>query len=56
MANYEAVLRSVRLLNHEQGVNLGARRITISTCGLAPQIRSWLKRISRSTWRFPSML
>ena len=39
LANYEAVLRSVRLLNHEQGVNLGARRITISTCGLAPQIR-----------------
>ncbi len=39
LANYEAVLRSVRLLNHPQGLNLGARRITISTCGLAPRIR-----------------
>jgi len=40
LANYDAVLRSVRLLNHEDGLNLGARRITISTCGLVPQIRA----------------
>ena len=40
LANYEALLRSVRLLNHPQGLNLGARRLTISTCGLAPQIRA----------------
>ena len=40
LANYEALLRSVRLLNHHKGLNLGARRLTISTCGLAPQIRA----------------
>lgn len=39
LANYQEVLKSVRLFNHPQGMNLGARRMTISTCGLAPQIR-----------------
>lgn len=39
LANYDAVLRSARILNHPLGLNLGARRLTISTCGLAPQIR-----------------
>ena len=43
LANYEAVVRSIRLLNDAQGLNLGARRITISTCGLVPQIRSLAK-------------
>ena len=40
LANYDAVLRSVRLLNHPKGLNLGARRLTISTCGLVPQIKA----------------
>lgn len=40
LANYEAVLKSIRLLNDPNGLNFGARRITISTCGLVPQIRS----------------
>ncbi|MCL2621099.1 MAG: 23S rRNA (adenine(2503)-C(2))-methyltransferase RlmN, partial [Defluviitaleaceae bacterium] len=32
--NYENVLSAIRLLNHEKGVNLGQRHITLSTCGL----------------------
>lgn len=40
LANYEAVLKSIRLLNHTEGLNLGARRITVSTCGLVPQIKN----------------
>ncbi len=40
LANYEAVLGSARLLNHPKGLSLGARRLTISTCGLVPQIRA----------------
>ncbi len=36
--NYDAVLKSVRILNHASGKNVGIRHITISTCGLAPQI------------------
>jgi len=37
--NYERVLRSIRTINAPQGLGLAARRITISTCGLVPQIR-----------------
>lgn len=37
--NYDAVLTAVRLLNHKDGFNIGARRITISTCGVIPGIR-----------------
>jgi 23S rRNA (adenine2503-C2)-methyltransferase len=36
--NYDAVMAAVDLLNDPLGLNLGARRITISTVGLAPQI------------------
>jgi len=37
--NYDAVLRAVRIINDEAGLNIGARRITISTCGIVPGIR-----------------
>ena len=37
--NYDEVLKSVRILNHPAGLNVGARRITISTCGVIPGIR-----------------
>ena len=37
--NYTATLEAIRRLNHPQGMNLGARRFTISTVGLAPRIR-----------------
>ncbi len=37
--NYEATLRAIDILNHPQGFALGARRMTISTVGLVPQIR-----------------
>ena len=36
--NYDAVLKSVRILNHASGKNIGIRHITISTCGIAPAI------------------
>ena len=36
------------------GLNLGARRLTISTCGLAHESEIWRRKIFRSTWRFPS--
>lgn len=37
--NLDNVIRSVELLNHEKGANIGIRHITLSTCGLPPQIR-----------------
>lgn len=36
--NYDNLIRAARILNHEQGLNIGARRITISTVGLIPGI------------------
>jgi len=37
--NYDEVLRAVRILNHPDGLNIGARRITLSTSGIIPGIR-----------------
>lgn len=37
--NFENVIRSVEILNHLHGRNIGIRHITISTCGLPEQIR-----------------
>lgn len=39
LANYDATLRAVRLLNAEYGPHIGMRHMTISTVGLVPQIR-----------------
>ncbi len=36
--NYDHVLGAVRLLNAKEGINIAARRITISTCGVIPGI------------------
>ncbi|MCC6883313.1 MAG: 23S rRNA (adenine(2503)-C(2))-methyltransferase RlmN [Verrucomicrobiales bacterium] len=38
MANYDALLQALRILNADWGVGLGARHMTVSTSGLAPQI------------------
>jgi 23S rRNA (adenine2503-C2)-methyltransferase len=38
LANYDETLRAIRLLVHPEGLRLGARRITLSTSGLVPQI------------------
>ncbi len=39
LANYDNVLRAIRVLNAPWGIGIGARRITVSTSGLVPQIR-----------------
>jgi 23S rRNA (adenine2503-C2)-methyltransferase len=39
LANYENLLKALKILNAEWGGGIGARKITISTSGLAPQIR-----------------
>ncbi|MEP0844686.1 MAG: 23S rRNA (adenine(2503)-C(2))-methyltransferase RlmN [Phycisphaerae bacterium] len=38
LANYAQVLAAVRILNAEWGLNIGARRITLSTVGLPSQM------------------
>ncbi len=37
--NYDAVLAAIRIINDAEGLSLGARRITISTCGIIPGIQ-----------------
>jgi 23S rRNA (adenine2503-C2)-methyltransferase len=39
LANYDNLLKALRILNAPWGGRIGARKITISTSGLAPQIR-----------------
>lgn len=41
--NYENLLKALRIVNDERGVNIGARRITISTVGLVPKIMQFAK-------------
>ncbi len=36
--NFETVLRFLTLVNHPDGLNIGMRHISLSTCGLAEQI------------------
>lgn len=38
-ANYDSVLAALRIINHSKLLNIGARHITVSTCGLIPGIQ-----------------
>jgi 23S rRNA (adenine2503-C2)-methyltransferase len=39
LANYDNLLKALKILNAPWGMGIGARKITVSTSGLAPQIR-----------------
>ncbi len=41
LANYDATIKSLVILNHPAGKNIGIRHITVSTCGLVPAIRKF---------------
>ena len=36
--NYDNFTRFVEIVNYQKGINIGARHITVSTCGLVPKI------------------
>lgn len=36
--NYDNICNFIRIINHPKGLNIGARHITVSTCGLVPKI------------------
>jgi 23S rRNA (adenine2503-C2)-methyltransferase len=40
LANLANVVRAIRIINSPRGLGIGARHITVSTSGLAPQIRA----------------
>lgn len=37
--NYENLLKAIRIINSENAFGIGARRITVSTCGIIPAIK-----------------
>jgi 23S rRNA (adenine2503-C2)-methyltransferase len=39
LANFDNLMRAIRIINAPWGLGMGARHITVSTSGLAPQIR-----------------
>ena len=41
--NYVNLIRFLRLISDENGLNIGERHITVSTCGLVPKIRDLAK-------------
>lgn len=47
--NYVSLLAALRILNHPKGLCIGARHITVSTCGLVEGIRSFGKEPEQFT-------
>ena len=41
--NYDNLLKALRIVNDERGINIGARRMTVSTVGLIPKIMRFAK-------------
>lgn len=41
--NYENVMRFIDIINSNKGINIGSRHITISTCGIIPKIKEFMK-------------
>ncbi len=37
--NYDSVCRFLRLVSHQEGLGIGIRHISLSTCGLVPQMK-----------------
>ena len=48
-ANYDECLRALRLLNSPTGLDIGARHITVSTCGLFQGIRKFSREPEQFT-------
>jgi len=47
--NYENMLAALRFLNHPKGLAIGARRITVSTCGLIQEINRFAQEPEQFT-------
>ena len=39
LQNYDQVINFLKIVNNENGLNIGNRHITLSTCGLVPEIK-----------------
>ena len=41
--NYDNVMNFIRIVNDPKGISIGARHITVSTCGLVPKIKEFME-------------
>lgn len=41
--NYNNVMNFIRIINEPKGIDIGARHITVSTCGIVPKIKEFSK-------------
>ncbi len=41
--NFSNLMKAIRIINDQKGMNIGARRITVSTCGVIPKIRQFAR-------------
>ena len=39
--NYDNIIEFIKIINHAKGLQIGARHITVSTCGLIPKIKEF---------------
>ena len=37
--NYDTVMKFLKIVNYPKGLEIGARHITVSTCGIVPKIK-----------------
>ena len=40
--NYDNVIKMIKIINHPKGLAIGARHITVSTCGIIPKIKEFM--------------
>ena len=41
--NYDNIMNFIRIINDPKGIDIGARHITVSTCGVVPKIKEFTK-------------
>ena len=39
--NYDNVIKFINIINHDKGISIGSRHITVSTCGIVPKIKEF---------------
>ena len=55
LANYNAIIKAVKNIVSADGLNFSHRKVTLSTCGLVPEIKKMGRNIT-ITLPYPSML
>lgn len=49
MMNYDATMKALRRLNSPEGAGIGARHLTVSTCGVLPMIKRFMSEPEQFT-------